>query len=195
MFTGIIEEIAEVVALKKEGSNLKISCKSNISTKLKIDQSVSHNGVCLTVIDINKNIHTVTVIKETLNKSNLGTLKLGSKVNLERSLKLNSRLDGHMVQGHIDKVAVCTSIKEENGSHLFTFKYSGTDNLTVEKGSISVNGVSLTVVDSKNISFSIAVIPYTYQNTNLQLIKEGDKVNIEFDILGKYIAKMFNKKL
>ncbi len=195
MFTGIIEEIAEVVALKKEGSNLKISCKSNISTKLKIDQSVSHNGVCLTVIDINKNIHTVTVIKETLNKSNLGALKLGSKVNLERSLKLNSRLDGHMVQGHIDKVAVCTSIKEENGSHLFTFKYSGTDNLTVEKGSISVNGVSLTVVDSKNISFSIAVIPYTYQNTNLQLIKEGDKVNIEFDILGKYIAKMFNKKL
>lgn len=195
MFTGIIEEIAEVVALKKEGSNLKISCKSNISTKLKIDQSVSHNGVCLTVVDINKNIHTVTVIKETLNKSNLGALKLGSKVNLERSLKLNSRLDGHMVQGHIDKVAVCTSIKEENGSHLFTFKYSGTDNLTVEKGSISVNGVSLTVVDSKNTSFSIAVIPYTYQNTNLQLIKEGDNVNIEFDILGKYIAKMFNKKL
>ncbi len=195
MFTGIIEEIAEVVALKKEGSNLKISCKSNISTKLKIDQSVSHNGVCLTIVDINKNIHTVTVIKETLNKSNLGTLKLGSKVNLERSLKLNSRLDGHMVQGHIDEVAVCTSIKEENGSHLFTFKYSGTDNLTVEKGSISVNGVSLTVVDSKNTSFSIAVIPYTYQNTNLQLINEGDNVNIEFDILGKYIAKMFHKKL
>jgi len=195
MFTGIIEEIAEVVALKKEGSNLKISLKSNISKKLKIDQSVSHNGVCLTVIDTNKNIHTVTVIKETLTKSNLSTLKIGSKVNLERSLEINSRLDGHMVQGHVDQVAVCTSIKEENGSHIFTFKYSETNNLTVEKGSISVNGVSLTVVDSKDTSFSIAVIPYTYQNTNFHLINKGDNVNIEFDILGKYIAKMFCKKL
>ena len=195
MFTGIIEEIAEVVALKKEGSNLKISLKSNISKKLKIDQSVSHNGVCLTVIDTNKNIHTVTVIKETLTKSNLSTLKIGSKVNLERSLEINSRLDGHMVQGHVDQVAVCTSIKEENGSHIFTFKYSETNNLTVEKGSISVNGVSLTVVDSKDTSFSIAVIPYTYQNTNFHLINKGDNVNIEFDILGKYIAKMFRKKL
>jgi len=194
MFTGIIEEIAEVVALKKEGANLKISCKSNISTQLKIDQSVSHNGVCLTIIDVNKNVHTVTVIKETLDKSNLGLLKLGSKVNLERSLELNSRLDGHMVQGHVDQLAVCTSIKKENGSHLFTFKYKETNNLTVEKGSISVNGVSLTVVNSKDTSFSIAVIPYTFQNTNLQLINEGDNVNIEFDIVGKYISKMLHKK-
>ena len=195
MFTGIIEEIAEVVSLKKEGGNLHITLKSNITKDLKIDQSISHNGVCLTVIEINGDEFTVTAIKESLEKSNLGFLEVGSKVNLERCMHLGDRLDGHMVQGHVDQTATCTQIKEEKGSHVFTFKHKESDNMTVEKGSVCVNGASLTVVNSKDTSFSVAIIPYTYEHTNFQNIAVGDTVNIEFDILGKYIAKMFMRDL
>ena len=195
MFTGIIEQLAEVVALKKEGGNLHISLKSTITSELKIDQSMAHNGVCLTVVGIEGDNYTVTAIKETLEKSNLGLLEVGSKVNLERCLQMGGRLDGHMVQGHVDQRTKCTEIKEENGSHLFTFEHKQSDNITVEKGSVCVNGVSLTVVNSKDTSFSVAIIPYTFKHTNFQNIAIGDTVNIEFDILGKYIAKMFMKDL
>ena len=195
MFTGIIEQLAEVVALKKEGGNLHISLKSTITSELKIDQSVAHNGVCLTVVGIDGDNYTITAIKETLEKSNLGLLEIGSKVNLERCLQMDGRFDGHMVQGHVDQRAKCTEIKEENGSHLFTFEHKQSDNITVEKGSVCVNGVSLTVVNSKGTSFSVAIIPYTFEHTNFQNIAIGDTVNIEFDILGKYIAKMFMKDL
>ncbi|MBC8265822.1 MAG: riboflavin synthase [Flavobacteriales bacterium] len=195
MFTGIIEEIAEVVALKKEGSNLHISLKSSITNELKIDQSVAHNGVCLTVVDIKDAVYTVTAIKETLDKSNLGLLEVGSKVNLERCLQMGGRLDGHMVQGHVDQSAKCTAISEENGSHIFTFSHKESDNMTVDKGSVCVNGVSLTVVNSKDTSFSVAIIPYTFWHTNFQNIAIGDTVNIEFDILGKYISKMFMRDM
>ena len=195
MFTGIIEKIAEVVALEKEGHNLSISLKSSITKELKIDQSIAHNGVCLTVVEINGDEYTVTAIKETLEKSNLGLLEVGSKVNLERSLQVCDRLDGHMVQGHVDQRAKCTAISKENGSYLFTFEHKQSDNMTVEKGSVCVNGVSLTVVNSKETSFSVAIIPYTFEHTNFQNIAIGDAVNIEFDALGKYIAKMFMKDL
>lgn len=195
MFTGIIEQLAEVVTLKKEGGNLHISLKSTITSELKIDQSVAHNGVCLTVVGIDGDNYTITAIKETLEKSNLGLLEVGSKVNLERCLQMGGRLDGHMVQGHVDQRAKCTEIKEENGSYLFTFEHKQSDNITVEKGSVCVNGVSLTVVNSKGTSFSVAIIPYTFEHTNFQNIAIGDTVNIEFDILGKYIAKMFMKDL
>ena len=190
MFTGIIESIATVVSLKNEGSNLNISCKSGITNELKIDQSVSHNGVCLTVVKIDGDIYIVTAIKETLEKSNLGRLKIGDKVNLERSMKLGDRLDGHIVQGHVDQKAKCTNIVEENGSWMFTFEYKPSDNITVEKGSVCVNGLSLTVVNSKDYSFSVAIIPYTYNNTNFHTFQVGTTVNIEFDIVGKYIGKM-----
>ena len=190
MFTGIIESMATVVSLKNEGSNLNISCKSEITNELKIDQSLSHNGVCLTVVKIEDDIYTVTAIKETLEKSNLGGLKIGDKVNLERSMKLGDRLDGHIVQGHVDQKAKCTNIVEENGSWMFTFEYKPSDNITVEKGSVCVNGASLTVVNSKDYSFSVAIIPYTYNNTNFHTFQVGTTVNIEFDIIGKYIGKM-----
>ena len=195
MFTGIIEELAEVVALEKKGSNLDISCKSQISNALKIDQSVAHNGVCLTVVDVKNNIHTVTAIKETLDKSNLGLLAIGSKINLERCLKMDGRLDGHMVQGHVDLTAKCKKIKEENGSYVFAFEHKDSENITVEKGSICVNGVSLTVVDAQDTSFSVAIIPYSFKHTNFKDLKIGDILNIEVDILGKYISKMFMKDL
>jgi len=195
MFTGIIEQIAEVVKVENEGSNLNITLKSNITKELKIDQSVAHNGVCLTVVDIDGDKYMVTAIKETLDKSNLGLLKVGSKVNMERCMKLGDRLDGHMVQGHVDQSAKCTAIKEKKGSHIFTFEHKQSDNMTVEKGSVCVNGLSLTVVNSKDTSFSVAIIPYTYDYTNFQNIGVGDTVNIEFDILGKYIAKMFMRDL
>ncbi len=195
MFTGIIEQLAEVVALKKEGSNLHISLKSTITSELKIDQSMAHNGVCLTIVSIDGDNYTVTAIKETLEKSNLGLFQVGSKVNLERCLQMGSRFDGHIVQGHVDQMAICTEIKEENGSHLFTFEHKQSDNITVEKGSVCVNGVSLTIVNSKDTSFSVAIIPYTFEHTNFQNITIGDAVNIEFDTLGKYIAKMFMKDL
>ena len=190
MFTGIIESISTVVSLKNEGSNLNISCKSEITNELKIDQSLSHNGVCLTVVKIEDDMYTVTAIKETLEKSNLGGLKIGDKVNLERSIRLGDRIDGHIVQGHVDQKAKCTNIVEENGSWLFTFEYKPSDNITVEKGSVCVNGASLTVVNSKDYSFSVAIIPYTYNNTNFHTFEVGTIVNVEFDIIGKYIGKM-----
>ena len=195
MFTGIIEQLAAVVTLKKEGNNLDISLTSTITKELKIDQSVAHNGVCLTVVDIKNDIYTVTAINETLNKSNLGHLEVGSKVNMERCMQMGARVDGHMVQGHVDQTAICTEVKEDNGSHIFTFKYDKSDNITVEKGSVCVNGASLTVVNSKDDSFSVAIIPYTFKHTNFHTFEVGTVVNIEFDILGKYIAKMAIKDL
>ena len=195
MFTGIIEDVAEVVSLKKEDGNLHISFKSRITNELKIDQSISHNGVCLTVVDIDSDKYTVTAINETLQKTNLNTLQIGDKVNLERSMKLGSRIDGHIVQGHVDQTAKCVNISEEKGSHFFTFEFEQKNNITVEKGSICVNGVSLTVVNSGSNKFSVAIIPYTFHNTNFHEIKKGSIVNLEFDIFGKYIAKMLTKKI
>ena len=191
MFTGIIEQIAEVVKVVSEGSNVHISLRSTITSELKIDQSVAHNGVCLTVIEINGDEYIVTAIKETLDKSNIGLLVVGSKVNIERCLKIGDRLDGHMVQGHVDQTAKCVDVKKENGSYMYTFKHKESDNMTVEKGSVCVNGISLTVVNSKDTSFSVAIIPYTHEHTNFHEFKEGTVVNIEYDILGKYISKMF----
>ena len=191
MFTGIIEQIAEVVKVESEGSNVHISLKSTITSELKIDQSVAHNGVCLTVVKINGDEYIVTAIKETLDKSNIGLLLVGSKVNIERCLKVGDRLDGHMVQGHVDQTAKCVEVKKENGSYVYTFKHKESDNMTVEKGSVCVNGISLTVVNSKDTSFSVAIIPYTHEHTNFHEFKEGTIVNIEFDVLGKYIAKQF----
>ena len=195
MFTGIIEQIAEVVKLESEGSNIHISLKSTITSELKIDQSVSHNGVCLTVVKINGDEYIVTAIKETLDKSNIGLLVVGSKVNIERCLKIGDRLDGHMVQGHVDQTAKCVDVKKENGSYVYTFKHKESDNMTVEKGSVCVNGISLTVVNSKDTSFSVAIIPYTHEHTNFHEFKEGTVVNIEYDILGKYISKQFMRDL
>ena len=195
MFTGIIEEIAEVVKVESEGSNVHISLNSTITSELKIDQSVAHNGVCLTVVTINGDEYVVTAIKETLDKSNIGLLVVGSKVNIERCLKIGDRLDGHMVQGHVDQTAKCVDVKKENGSYVYTFKHKESDNMTVEKGSVCVNGISLTVVNSKDTSFSVAIIPYTHEHTNFHEFKDGTVVNIEFDILGKYIAKQFMRDL
>ena len=191
MFTGIIEQIAEVVKVESEGSNVHISLKSTITSELKIDQSVAHNGVCLTVVKIYGDEYTVTAIKETLDKSNIGLLVVGSKVNIERCLKVGDRLDGHMVQGHVDQTAKCVEVKKENGSYVYTFKHKESDNMTVEKGSVCVNGISLTVVNSKDTSFSVAIIPYTHEHTNFHTFEAGTVVNIEYDILGKYIAKQF----
>jgi len=197
MFSGIIEEAAQVVKLRKEEDNLHITMKCSFVKKLKIDQSISHNGVCLTVVKKGKKTYTVTAIKETLEKTNLGLLKVGDKVNLERSSKLDGRLDGHMVQGHIDQTAVCTEVREAGGSWYYTFEYEPLkdDYITVEKGSVSVNGVSLTVVNSQAKSFQVAIIPYTYEITNFHQIKKETVVNIEFDILGKYIAKIVKQQM
>ena len=194
MFTGIIETLGTVTNLKKDGDNLHISISSVISDDLKIDQSVSHNGVCLTVVDLSEKEHTVTAISETLNKSNLGNLAVGDLVNLERCMQMNGRLDGHIVQGHVDQTAVCSALNEMNGSWVYTFQYDvSTGNVTVEKGSVSVNGISLTVFDSKADQFSVAIIPYTFNHTNLQNIKAGSTVNLEFDIIGKYVCRLLNK--
>jgi len=192
MFTGIIECIATVEKIEKDKGNLNISLKSSITKELKVDQSLCHNGVCLTVVKLNDDIYTVTVIAESLKKTNLGELKPGDIVNLERSMSVNSRFDGHVVQGHVDEVAVCSESFETNGSWKYVFKHSE-QNITVEKGSITINGVSLTVVNSNSSSFSVAIIPYTYENTNFKKIVEGSKVNLEFDILGKYISKLIKK--
>ena len=194
MFSGIIEELGEVVAIQKEKSNLHITVKSAFTNELKVDQSIAHNGVCLTVVDIKNNCYTVTAIDETIQKTNIGLLNKGDKINLERCLKVGDRLDGHIVQGHVDQRAVCTKVEETNGSWTFTFEYDASKgNVTVEKGSICINGVSLTVVNSKDNSFSVCVIPYTFENTNFKNIQPGSVVNIEFDIVGKYIAKMLPK--
>ena len=191
MFTGIIETLGVVKALKKEESNLHITVESTITNELKIDQSVAHNGVCLTVVAIHNNEYVVTAIKETMDKSNLGTLKVGDEVNLERAMKLGDRLDGHIVQGHVDETGICSHIEDEQGSTIFTFTYnSENNNITIEKGSITVNGVSLTVVNSKNNEFSVAIIPYTLAHTVFKNFIVGTKINLEFDVIGKYVARL-----
>ena len=191
MFTGIVETFGEIVDLVKDQDNLHISIRSNFTNELKIDQSVAHNGVCLTVVSIDKDVYTVTAIKETLDKTNLNDLELGLIVNLERGMKVGDRLDGHIVQGHVDQIAKCISIENEEGSWKFTFEYDSTlNNITIEKGSITVNGVSLTVVDSQRNSFSVAIIPYTYEHTNFKDFTIGSIVNLEFDVIGKYVARL-----
>jgi len=191
MFTGIIEGFGEVKKLIREDENLHITMESSLTTELKIDQSVAHNGVCLTVVDVSDNQYTVTAIKESLDKTNLSDLTVGAKVNMERAMKLGARLDGHIVQGHVDQVGRCTKIKETGGSWSYTFEYDPKmKNITIEKGSITINGVSLTVIDSGISEFSVAIIPYTYEHTNFHEFKTGTCVNLEFDVVGKYIAKM-----
>jgi riboflavin synthase len=195
MFSGIVEEAATVVALEKEQENLHITLSCSFAGELKIDQSVAHNGVCLTVVKIVANTYTVTAIHETLIKSNLGLLKAGDKVNVERSMTMDRLLDGHIVQGHVDQTAICTDVKEADGSWYYTFEYdaAATGNITVEKGSVCVNGVSLTVVNSRDSSFQVAIIPFTYQVTNFHTIQKGTVVNLEFDIVGKYITKLMSR--
>ena len=193
MFTGIIENMAEVIDVKPNKNNLDITFKSDLLSELKVDQSISHNGVCLTVADISNETYLVNVVKETIDKSNFDSIRVGDMVNVERSMMLNDRLDGHIVQGHVDQIAECLSIDEQGGSYVMTFKYKKSENITVEKGSICVNGISLTVCNSKENTFSVAIIPYTWDNTNLKNINVGDTVNLEFDIVGKYIAKLFSK--
>jgi len=195
MFTGIIEELGEVIELNRDRDNLHITVKSELSKELKIDQSLAHNGVCLTVVDLGENSHTITAIQETIDKSNIGDINLGSKLNLERAMQLGARLDGHIVQGHVDQTAKCTEVIEAEGSWVYTFTYDDTyDNLTIEKGSITVNGVSLTVVNSKESGFSVAIIPYTHEHTNFHQIKVDDTVNLEFDVIGKYVARLLQQK-
>lgn len=196
MFSGIVEEAATVVALNREKGNLHITLRCSFTGALKIDQSVSHNGVCLTVVSINDDTYTVTAIQETLDRSNLGLLEVGSKVNLERSMPMNGRLDGHIVQGHVDQTAICRGVEEADGSWYYTFAYTFDREMakkgymTVDKGSVTVNGVSLTVVEPTDDSFRVAIIPYTYAFTNFHQIKKGSVVNIEFDIIGKYISRI-----
>ena len=193
MFTGIIETIGEIKQIKKDGNNIIFTIKSEISSELKIDQSLSHDGVCLTVIETTESSHSVVAIKETALKSNVKEWVIGSLVNLERAMKLGDRLDGHIVQGHVDQTAKCTKILEESGSWYFNFDYEESENITVSKGSISINGVSLTVVESGPGNFSVAIIPYTYEHTNFKKLNVGSTVNIEFDMIGKYIAKLIKK--
>lgn len=192
MFTGIIETLGTITALEKDRENLHITVSSSLTQELKIDQSVAHNGVCLTVVAIQENQYTVTAIQETLLKTNLGDWKVGDKINLERAMKLGDRLDGHIVQGHVDQVGVCKEIKEAQGSWYFTFEYDDSlSNITIEKGSITVNGTSLTVVDSKKNEFSVAIIPYTYEHTNFHTFTLGSKINLEFDVVGKYVSRLY----
>ena len=192
MFTGIIETLGIISDIKKDQGNVHLTIQTNITNELKIDQSVAHNGVCLTVVEIFDNKHVVTAIQETINKTTLGLWKIGDKVNIERAMKLGDRLDGHIVQGHVDQTAVCKSIQEKSGSWEFTFEYdTALNNITIEKGSITVNGTSLTVVNSAKNSFSVAIIPYTYEHTIFHTFEIGTKVNIEFDVVGKYIARMY----
>lgn len=190
MFTGIIETLGEITNIKQENTNIHFTVKSNLTSELKIDQSLSHNGVCLTVVNVNDNEHTVTAVAETLQKTNLGKLKVGKKVNLERAMQIGSRLDGHFVQGHVDQVATIIDIKDENGSWLFTIEFEPSkENMVVDKGSVCLDGVSLTVVNPVGNRFSLAIIPYTYEHTLFCEYKIGDMVNIEFDIVGKYFLK------
>lgn len=191
MFTGIIETLGTVENIQKENDNLHITLSSSITKELKIDQSVSHNGICLTVVNIKDDSYTVTAIKETIDKTNLGDWKVGEVINLERAMKLGDRLDGHIVQGHVDQTGICKKIEDANGSIYFTFEYDKTqNNITIEKGSITVNGVSLTVVNSKENEFSVAIIPYTLEHTNFKNFVVGTKINLEFDVVGKYVARL-----
>jgi riboflavin synthase len=196
MFSGIIEEAAVVTGLRKDGGNLHLSLKCSFTSELKIDQSIAHSGVCLTVVSIDGDVYVVTAIQETLDKSNLGLLQVGDKVNLERSMPMNGRLDGHIVQGHVDQTAVCTGVEETDGSWRYRFEYpfdlekAKDGYMTVEKGSVTVNGVSLTVCNSKDNSFEVSIIPYTHEHTNFHQIQKGSVVNLEFDIIGKYLSRM-----
>ena len=193
MFSGITEGEGIITALRKELGNLHITLKSPFTNELKIDQSIAHNGVCLTVVNVKGDEYTVTAIAETLQKTNLALIKVGDSINLERCIKFGDRLDGHLVQGHVDQTAICKNVEETNGSRMFTFEYDASqNNITVEKGSVCVNGISLTVVNSKHNSFSVCIIPYTFENTNFKNIHSGTAVNIEFDILGKYISKLIH---
>ena len=195
MFTGIIETLGIVQEVKKEQDNIHITINSPLANELKIDQSVAHNGICMTVVSIDNALYTVTAIGETIKKTNLSDLKVGDSINLERAMKLGDRLDGHIVQGHVDQVGTCIVAMETNGSWYYTFEYDETiGNITIEKGSITVNGVSLTVVDSRKNEFSVAIIPYTYEHTNFNSFEIGTKVNLEFDLIGKYISKLYSNK-
>ena len=195
MFTGIIEDLGILKKIEKEASNFNFYFESKLTNELKVDQSLCHNGVCLTVVSINNNIYKVTAVKETLEKSNLGDLYVGSLVNLERAMKNNARFDGHYVQGHVDQTGQCLNVIEADGSWYYEFKYNNnSNNITIEKGSIAINGVSLTVVNSKLDRFSVAIIPYTYSNTNFNKIQKGDTVNIEFDMIGKYVSKLLSNR-
>jgi riboflavin synthase len=194
MFTGIIETLSKVEKIEKEGTNVHFTFSSSITSELKIDQSVAHNGVCLTVVSINGKNYVVTAIDETLKRTSLGNLKVGDVVNLERCMPANGRFDGHIVQGHVDTTATCKNIKDLNGSWEFTFEHEkSSKNVTVEKGSITINGVSLTVVNSTDTNFSVHIIPYTFEHTNFKTLNVGNKVNLEFDIVGKYVAKLLGK--
>ena len=195
MFTGIIETLAVISKLEKDKGNLTITLKTKLASEFKIDQSVSHNGICLTVVHVLRDQYTITAIEETIEKSTIGSWRVGDIINLERAMKIGDRLDGHMIQGHVDQVGECSQVLEKNGSWMFTIQYAKSNNVTVEKGSIAINGISLTVVNSNENSFSVAIIPYTYEYTNFKNLKIGDCVNLEFDILGKYLAKMLSKSL
>lgn len=195
MFTGIIETLGTIKQIVKDNDNVHITVGSEITNELKIDQSVAHNGVCLTVVAIENDNYTVTAIKETMDKTNLSNWKTGDLINLERAMKLGDRLDGHIVQGHVDQTGVCKNIENANGSWVYTFEYNKSlSNITIEKGSITVNGVSLTVVNSKENEFSVAIIPYTYQHTNFHTFEVGSKINLEFDVIGKYVARLHGMK-
>ncbi|SEA81788.1 riboflavin synthase alpha chain [Flavobacterium gillisiae] len=195
MFTGIIETLGTIQEIKKEKDNIHITVDSSITAELKIDQSVAHNGICLTVVALKDTSYTVTAIDETIKKTNLGDWAIGDRVNLERAMKLGDRLDGHIVQGHVDQIGVCIEANETNGSWHYTFEYDqALNNLTIEKGSITVNGVSLTVVNSKKNQFSVAIIPYTYEHTNFNSFKIGTKINLEFDVIGKYVSRLYSKE-
>ena len=194
MFTGIIETLGKVTALEPKSGNLDITIESSLTPELKIDQSVAHNGVCLTVVNLTDTTYTVTAIAETLSKTNLDTLKVNDSVNLERAMILGSRLDGHIVQGHVDQTGECTDVREDNGSWIFSFSYDATTgNPTIEKGSITIDGTSLTVVNSGKNTFEVAIIPYTYEHTRFNTYKPGTIVNLEFDVIGKYVAKLMLK--
>jgi riboflavin synthase len=195
MFTGIIESLGTIQEIKKDKDNIHLTIASSITNELKIDQSVAHNGICLTVVSISETLYTVTAIGETIKKTNISYWQTGDSINLERAMKLGDRLDGHIVQGHVDQIGSCILAKETNGSWLYTFEYDSTlNNITIEKGSITVNGVSLTVVDSKRNTFSVAIIPYTYEHTNFKNFEVGTKVNLEFDVIGKYVSRLYSNK-
>ncbi len=195
MFTGIIETLGTIQEIKKDKDNIHITIASSLTDELQIDQSVAHNGICMTVVAIDKDLYTVTAIGETIKKTNISHWQTDDMVNLERAMKLGDRLDGHIVQGHVDQIGNCIIAKETNGSWYYTFEYDAAlENITIEKGSITVNGVSLTVVDSGKNNFSVAIIPYTFEHTNFNSFKEGTKVNLEFDVIGKYVSKLYANK-